>query len=407
MEKEGAEERGGAGESQREAERGGEEVLYSSPENTTQAVKRHDIIPSDNQSEMSHLCSTSGCIHLDFYYYFYGSSIHRLEVYVNGAHFCNYDHRVDIRSVSHIYIDGDAKFTDVEFTAYFGARYNSIIPQELIPGSWVNVTVAVHDNPHRFDVNLACDASDEERQLHFNPRFYEGETVRNFRLGGEYGEEERKGGFPFEAGKVYKIGIQVQDDYYSVYVNGEPYVTYNHRCDAQDAHHLTVNGDVSVLEVRFFGSLEDNSYRKVPGLKSGDIVTVIGSVKDDLEKICINLQGKTPDESSSSSDEEEKHTDIPLHFNPRWDQGEIVLNTLNNGDWEDEEIYPMFILFSSMFSSMWEMMIYVNGEYLANYEHRIKSKKVRFINLAGTAIFSSVKHVQGAYYVSDSSFLFR
>ncbi|XP_067946378.1 inversin-like [Watersipora subatra] len=58
-------------------------------------------------------------------------------------------------------------------------------------------------------------------------------------------------------------------------------------------------------------------------------------------EVCINLQGKTRDESSSSSDEEEKHTDIPLHFNPRWDQGEIVLNTLKNGEWGDEAIYPL------------------------------------------------------------------
>ena len=66
---------------------------------------------------------------------------------------------------------------------------------------------------------------------------------------------------------------------------------------------------------------EDNTYRKVPGLKAGDVVTVIGSVKDDAERIVVNLQGKTPDDSSSSSDAEERHTDIPLHFNPRWDQG--------------------------------------------------------------------------------------
>ena len=40
--------------------------------------------------------------------------------------------------------------------------------------------------------------------------------MRNSKLGGEYGDEETEGGFPFEAGKVYKIGIQVQEDYYKV-----------------------------------------------------------------------------------------------------------------------------------------------------------------------------------------------
>lgn len=105
------------------------------------------------------------------------------QVFVNGSHFCDYDHRIDLRSVSHIFIDGDAKFSDVGFKAYFvswllfdyftwlrvpclyelsiyfsnwqGAKYNSIIPQQLVAGSWVSVTVAVHDKPHRWVYLLA------------------------------------------------------------------------------------------------------------------------------------------------------------------------------------------------------------------------------------------------------------
>lgn len=68
----------------------------------------------------------------------------------------------------------------------------------------------------RFDINLNNEDGDEERALHFNPRFYQGETVRNSKLGGDYGDEETDGGFPFEAGKVYDIGIQVQEEYYKV-----------------------------------------------------------------------------------------------------------------------------------------------------------------------------------------------
>lgn len=335
-------------------------------------------------------------------------------VYVNGSHFSNYDHRVDLRSVSHIFVDGDAKFTDIGFKAHFGARYKSIIPQELVPGSWVMVTVATHQMPHRFDINLNNEDGDEERALHFNPRFYQGETVRNSKLGGDYGDEETDGGFPFEAGKVYDIGIQVQEEYYKVYVNGEPYVLYAHRSAPSDVHFMTVNGDVSVLDVKFLGAFEDNTYRPVPGLKAGDQVTIIGSVHDEPERIVVNLQGKTPDESSSSSDEEERHTDIPLHFNPRWDQGEIVLNTFKNGEWGDEERYPLpeafypgrqFHIIFNVGDDDYE--IFVNGEYLANYGHRIKSKKVRFIQLAGTAYFSSAKHSQNAYYISDNGFLYR
>ena len=52
---------------------------------------------------------------------------------------------------------------------------------------------------------------------------------------------------------------------------------------------------------------------------------MIGSVKDDAERIVVNLQGKTPDDSSSSSDAKERHTDIPLHFNPRRDQGMLCM----------------------------------------------------------------------------------
>jgi len=276
------------------------------------------------------------------------------------------------------------------------------------------VTVATHAKPHRFDINLACECDDEERALHFNPRFYQGETVRNSKLGGGYGDEEKDGGFPFEAGKVYEIGIQVQEDQYKIYVDRQPYIDYAHRCSPQDSHHLTVNGDVSVLDVNFLGALEDNTYRKVPGLKAGDTVTVIGSVKDDAERILINLQGKTPDDSSSSSDAEERHTDVPLHFNPRWDAGEIVLNTMKDGEWGDEEKYELLEAFypGRQFHITFNVRdddyeIFVNGHFLCTYEHRIKCKKVQFVQLAGTAYFSSVKHTQGAYYVSDNGFLYK
>ena len=40
--------------------------------------------------------------------------------------------------------------------------------------------------------------------------------MRNSRLGGDYGDEEKDGGFPFEANKVYEIGIQVQEETYKV-----------------------------------------------------------------------------------------------------------------------------------------------------------------------------------------------
>lgn len=53
------------------------------------------------------------------------------------------------------------------------------------------------------------------------------------------------------------------------------------------------------------------------------------------------------------------------------------------------------------------LQITVNGEFLATYEHRIKPKKVQFIQLAGTAFFSSVRHIQGAYYIADNGFLYR
>ena len=75
----------------------------------------------------------------------------------------------------------------------------------------------------RFDINLCCDGDDEDRCFHFNPRFYQGETVRNSKLGGGYGDEETDGGFPFHANKVHKIGIQAQEDYYKVY-QGAHYV---------------------------------------------------------------------------------------------------------------------------------------------------------------------------------------
>lgn len=68
----------------------------------------------------------------------YHLHLHCLQVFVNGQHFCDYDHRVDLRSVSHIYVDGDAKFTDIGFTAFFVSKRMLYREQIVLKGLWMN-----------------------------------------------------------------------------------------------------------------------------------------------------------------------------------------------------------------------------------------------------------------------------
>ena len=70
----------------------------------------------------------------------------------------------------------------------------------------------------RFSVNFVEDKDCEQRLFHFNPRPNQGCVVRNAKLGGDWGDEERdqEDFFPFGPGQYFDSIFMATDSGYAV-----------------------------------------------------------------------------------------------------------------------------------------------------------------------------------------------
>ncbi|KAL6488136.1 hypothetical protein MHYP_G00047650 [Metynnis hypsauchen] len=86
--------------------------------------------------------------------------------------------------------------------------------------------------------------------FHFNPRFPEQTVVRNTYLEGDWGPEEREGGFPFEEGRQFELKILVEEDVFKVAVDGEHLLEYKHRVGGlEEVTLVRVAGDVTLYSI--------------------------------------------------------------------------------------------------------------------------------------------------------------
>lgn len=70
--------------------------------------------------------------------------------------------------------------------------------------------------------------------LHVNPRWDEKSFVLNSKIGGNWGSEERPGGFDFREGRKMKIIVKAKDDHFVVKVDGDEIHKYKYRAPVTD-----------------------------------------------------------------------------------------------------------------------------------------------------------------------------
>lgn len=74
-----------------------------------------------------------------------------------------------------------------------------------------------NNNASRFEFNLLGGTNrDADVAFHFNPRFDQREAVRNSCQSGDWGVEEKQGGFPLELGQQFEIQIICFPEHYQV-----------------------------------------------------------------------------------------------------------------------------------------------------------------------------------------------
>ncbi|XP_055617698.1 32 kDa beta-galactoside-binding lectin lec-3 [Toxorhynchites rutilus septentrionalis] len=111
------------------------------------------------------------------------------------------------------------------------------------------------DDAERIDINFLTGKTDEaDNVLHLSVRFDEDVVVRNSRISGKWGAEERGENLneltapnPITIGEIFKLYILVGDDRFNVALNEHPYCIYRFRMSISDIRTITITRDVQQI----------------------------------------------------------------------------------------------------------------------------------------------------------------
>ncbi|KAM9318535.1 galectin-4-like isoform 2-T2 [Pholidichthys leucotaenia] len=128
-----------------------------------------------------------------------------------------------------------------------------------VKGMLLNKTVKiggkVKRGAQRFHINFSDGHGNKAQRniaFHFNPRIKDDAVVRNTKVGGCWGKEERECFFsPFKEGEKFDISICCKDKKFEVYVNKKPLCDYNYRCNINEVENLEIEGDVELYVISF------------------------------------------------------------------------------------------------------------------------------------------------------------
>ncbi|KAL4237382.1 lymphatic endothelial cell migration [Mactra antiquata] len=200
---------------------------------------------------------------------------HCYSVSVNGRHFCDYNHRMQMHRVTHISVEQGIRVNTIRFEGkhvpYPGGGpsypssgapiYNPPTPfthntGPLYPNKMIFISGIVNPNPSRMKFNLE---TGDSIAFHFDVRFKFGNDhhviVRNTKQGNQWGHEERSlSYFPFQPNMFFELIILVEYDCFKIAVNNQHLVEFYHRIQPLNRiNTLRVDGDVRLTQVRFQG----------------------------------------------------------------------------------------------------------------------------------------------------------
>nr|XP_045366797.1 galectin-4 isoform X1 [Camelus bactrianus] len=230
------------------------------------------------------------------------------KVVVNGNPFYEYGHRLPVQTVTHLQVDGDLELQSINFIGGHPAPFQPPMPNPTYPGPGqyhqqsrslptmegppafnppvpfmgrlqggltprrtIIVKGYVPPTGKSFVINFKVGSSGD-LALHINPRLNEGVVVRNSRLKGSWGPEERKLSYnPFGPGQFFsllpskasvlalascpplslQLSIRCGMDRFKVYANGQHLFDFSHRLSAfQTVDMVEIQGDVTLSYVQ-------------------------------------------------------------------------------------------------------------------------------------------------------------
>ncbi|XP_042630727.1 uncharacterized protein lgals4 isoform X15 [Cyprinus carpio] len=322
------------------------------------------------------------------------------QVYVNGKEMYTFKHRIPLKKVSTLNINGDVAVNLSGFLKNWSA---SVFPTKVITkittlgsshgglstvqseilqpvrnpnlpyvapisgglreGMALYLQGVVPTNADQFVINFKTgQSSNEDKAFHFNPRMDQ-KVAMNSVINGSWGTEESVSDNPFKKGEAFEMFTVIKSEGYQVYVNGKELYTFKHRIPLKKVSTLNISGDVAV---NLSGFLQNWSASVFPtevitkittlGSSHGAHSTVQSEILQPVqnpnlpyvapisgglrEGMALYLQGVVP----TNADQFEinfktgpsSNEDKAFHFNPRMDK-KVAMNSVINGIWGTEE----------------------------------------------------------------------
>ncbi|XP_971732.1 galectin-8 [Tribolium castaneum] len=239
---------------------------------------------------------------------------------------------------------------------------------DLCAGKAIYVTGVVLPKCSRFAVNLTCGKSPTaDVAFHLNPRLLQHYIVRNTRLNGQWGDEEKTSTvkFPFRREGKFNVCILIGDGEFQVAVEGVFFCSYKFRVALAKITAIDIQGCVDVLgvdckQLQIYPEIGPGTVPNVSvGHREADTpkvgmdtpvtfllpggfqrdwqLEIYGRVKILPHSFYVNLQ---------EGSHRWPHPRIPLHLNPRFSMGSgeplFVRNAWIDGGWGQEERTPGF-----------------------------------------------------------------
>ncbi|KAJ8368694.1 hypothetical protein SKAU_G00087220 [Synaphobranchus kaupii] len=340
------------------------------------------------------------------------------QVIVNNCQFYLFKHRIPLDQVSALEMDEDFSMSIIEGEQE-GIQEQPdeeeiVTPQYVQTIDSVKTGMSVYfqgsipDDIKGFSINLLCGEKDGcDNAFHFNPRFESANLVvfNTFR-NGSWEEEERVNEMPFSKGEDFEMVIVITAEGYQVNVNGSPFHFFKHRFPVDQVSAIQIKEDVSMQTIEIFegeqGGVDEDPHEdelavSVPqyvqpisgGLKKGMSVYFQGTIPDETKQFSINLQCG------------EKDSDIALHFNPRLESSDVLFNTFQNGEWnEEEKVNEMpfhkgesFELVFIITSEGYQVIINDKKFYL--FKHRVLVEHVGAMQINGDVFMQTITMLEG------------
>ncbi|XP_072943456.1 tectonin beta-propeller repeat-containing protein [Epargyreus clarus] len=142
----------------------------------------------------------------------------------------------------------------------------------------------------------------------------------------------------------------------------------------------------------------------------GSILKITGNLFDEIDRFHINLQG--PEVKKQRHKIETEVTDVPLHFNVRFDDGCVVCNTKKSGHWGTEERHPLPLSPGQEFSMKIicndsGFIIIVNDQNYCSYKHRLSPESITSVLVQGSLKLFTMEYSSTSAIIGPDEMIWR